>query len=311
MADDVELPFPKVRYDITMPLLEGRVAIPGVRLKPVPTGSMVNADVPALRKGDFGLWDLNLGYLLPAIEAGWQLAALPVFSKRKPAYQFIFCRRDITEPKQLEGKRVAARTYRTALTVWARGLLRHRHGVDVEKMRWVTWADEFFPVHDTTASIEKASGGSPGDALLSGDVDALITDISDVNLFRELEGDTRVHRLFEDYEAEDLKTGFYTPVHVIVISRRHLHLARRLYEAFVEAKRLSDEDILSDRSGFSVVYLRERMKEQQATWGDPFAHGFTPNKAAIEAFFAHNVEQGMVRQALSCEQVFAPGLLDT
>jgi len=308
---DVELPFPAMRYDITMPLVDGRVEIPGVRLNIGPTNSMVMADVAALRTGDFGLWDLNLGYLLPAIQAGWQLMALPVFSKRKPAYQFIFCRRDITEPKQLEGRRVGARSYRTALTVWARGLLRHRHGVDVTKMQWVIWADEFFPVHDTATSITKVGGGSPVEALLAGDVDALITDISDVKLFRQLEGDERVHRLFDDYEAEDRKLGFYSPVHLIVISRRHLDLARRVYDAFVEAKRLAEEDILSDRGPMSIVYLRERMKDQQAAWGDPYAHGLAANKAALDAFFGYNVEQGMVRQALSYEQVFAPGTLDT
>jgi 4,5-dihydroxyphthalate decarboxylase len=314
---DLQLSFPLIRYDITMPLLEGRVDIPGVRLKPTPTGSMVGADVPALREGNFGLWDLNLGYLLPAIEAGWQVAALPVFSKRKPAYQFIFCRNDITEPRQLEGKRIGARSYRTALTIWARGLLRHRHEVDVAKMRWVIWADEYFPIHDTTTSIIHTDDPkkSPVDSLLGGDVDALITDISDDTLFAKLEGDDRVHRLFEDYEADDHKLGFYTPVHLIVMSRKLIQqqpdLAKRLFDAFVEAKRISDEDILSDRSGFSVVYLRERMKEQRERWGDPYRHGFAANKAAIEAFFAYNLEQGLVQRAFSYEEVFAEATLET
>jgi len=31
---------------------------------------MVFADVPDLREGKFGLWDLNIGYLLTGIEAG-------------------------------------------------------------------------------------------------------------------------------------------------------------------------------------------------------------------------------------------------
>ena len=79
-----------MRYDITLPLLDGRVEIAGVNLKPDRgPGSMVFADNAAQREGDFGVADLNLGYLLPALEAGWQIAALPVFSKRKTALQFI------------------------------------------------------------------------------------------------------------------------------------------------------------------------------------------------------------------------------
>ncbi len=116
-----------MRYDITLPLLEGRVPIDGVTLNPVKSSSMINKEDPKLKAGDFGLMDLNIGYFLPAIEAGWEIIGLPVFSKRKPAYQLIFCHADaaIRAPKDLAGKRIGSRTYRTALTVWTRGLLKN------------------------------------------------------------------------------------------------------------------------------------------------------------------------------------------
>jgi hypothetical protein len=40
----LEIEFPVMRYDITMPLLEGRVAIDGVKLKPVKSSSMINKE---------------------------------------------------------------------------------------------------------------------------------------------------------------------------------------------------------------------------------------------------------------------------
>ena len=89
MSQELEIGFPEMRYDITMPFFERRVKIDGVTLKPTKTTSMVFADNPQLREGDFGLCDLNLGYFLPAIDAGWQLIGLPVFSKRKPVYPYI------------------------------------------------------------------------------------------------------------------------------------------------------------------------------------------------------------------------------
>jgi 4,5-dihydroxyphthalate decarboxylase len=118
----LEIEFPVMRYDITMPLLEGRVAIDGVKLKPVKSSSMINKEDPKMIAGEFGLCDLNIGYWLPAIEAGWEIVGLPVFSKRKPVYQLIFTHADshIRSPKDLEGKKIGSRTYRTALTVWAR-----------------------------------------------------------------------------------------------------------------------------------------------------------------------------------------------
>jgi 4,5-dihydroxyphthalate decarboxylase len=323
VTETLELEFPLMRYDITMPLLEGRVPIEGVTLKPVRTPAMVtSADMP-FRDGRFGLADLNWGYLLPAVEAGWELVALPVFSKRKPVYGFVFCRADagIESPRDLEGKRIGSRQYRTAITVWLRGFLRHRHGVDVARLRWVVSVDEVFPVHDPEARIERAADPAKGmvDCLLDGEVDAIITDISDMQLFERLETSPSVKRLFPDYMAEDERlyreTGIYTPVHLIVMSkaleRAHPELAGKLYAAFEQAKALAYRDILSDQGGFSVVYLRERLKEQQARWGEPWQYGLAANKSTIDTFFQFNVEQGMVRAAPSYDQVFARSTLET
>src|SRR5215813_10881507 len=147
-----------MRYDIMMPLLEGRVAIDGVKLKPV--------------------------------------------------YQLIFTHADsrIRSPKDLEGKKIGSRTYRTALTVWARGLLRERYGVDFSKVHWILQAKEVFPVHDQAVKIEYVDDSkNMVQRLIAGELDALITDISDTKLFATLESHPKVKRLFPDYMAEDKK----------------------------------------------------------------------------------------------------------
>lgn len=322
MASELEIPFSEMRYDITMPLFEGRVKIDGVKLKPTKTSSMVFADYPQLREGDFGVCDLNLGYFLPAIDAGWQLIGLPVFSKRKPVYPFIFCRADagIREPKDLEGKTIGTRQYRTAISVWVRGLLKHRHGVDVSKMGWSAQVKEVFPNYDKETKIEYVDGQkSAVDRLLDGEVDAIVTDISDAKLLDILENSPKVKRLFSDYMEEDEKlyreTGIYTPVHIMVMSKKldhaHPELARKLYAAFEQAKKIAYDDILSDRGGFSVVYLRERAKEQFKRWGDPWKYGIRANRSTIDALADYNYEQGMTRSRLSDEEIFAAATIDT
>jgi len=318
----IEVEFPVMRYDITMPLLEGRVAIDGVKLKPVKSSSMINKEDPKMIAGEFGLCDLNIGYWLPAIEAGWEIVGLPVFSKRKPAYQLIFTHTDsgIRSPKDLEGKKIGSRTYRTALTVWARGFLRERYGVDFSKVQWILQAKEVFPVHDPTARIEYVDDKkSMVERLIAGELDAIITDISDAKLFQILETHPKVVRLFPDYFAEDQKlyreTGIYTPVHMIVMSRKldrqRPDLAAKFYNAFEQAKQIAYDDILSDRGGFSVVYLREKLKEQIAAWEDPWKYGLKANKSTIDAFVKYNVEQGMVRSQFFYGDLFAAETLDT
>lgn len=321
-TEALEIEFPVMRYDITLPLLEGRVAVDGVKLKPVRVSSMINQEDPKIIAGDFGLMDLNIGYFLPAVEAGWQIIGLPIFSKRKPAYQLIFCHADakIRAPKDLEGKRIGSRTYRTALTVWARGLLRERYGVDFSTVRRILQAKELFPVHGQNPQIEYVDESkNMAQRLVAGELDAILTDISDTKIFENLESHPKIKRLFPDYlkADEDLyrDTGIFTPVHMIVMSRKldreHPELAAKFYTAFEKAKQIAYDDILSDRGGFSVVYLRERMKEQLATWGDPWKYGIRANKTTIDAFVRYNVEQGMIRAVPSYAGVFAAATLDT
>jgi len=318
----LEIEFPLMRYDITMPLLEGRIPIDGVKLKPVKSSSMINREDPKLKDGDFGLMDLNLGYFLPAIEAGWQIIGLPVFSKRKPVFQLIFCRADggIEDPKDLAGKRIGSRTYRTALTVWARGLLKERYGVDFSQVEWVLQAKEVFPVHDEALKISYVDESkNMSERLIAGELDAMISDISDSKMFDNLETNPQIRRLFPDYVSEDQKlyreTGIFTPVHLIVMSRpldrEQPELAGKLYNAFEKAKAIAYDDILSDRGGFSVVYLRESMKQQSATWGDPWKYGLRANKSTIDAFIRYNVEQGMIRRTPAYDEMFAAATIDS
>ncbi|HME61613.1 MAG TPA: hypothetical protein VKH62_10215 [Candidatus Binatia bacterium] len=321
-SESIEVEFPVMRYDITMPLLEGRVPIDGVKLKLVKVSSMINKEEPEIITGNFGLMDLNIGYFLPAIEAGWEMIGLPVFSKRKPAYQFIFYHTDsnIRAPRDLDGKRVGSRTYRTALTVWARGLLREHYGVDLSNVQWVLQAKEVFPVHDQNLKISYVDESkNMAQRLITGEVDAILTDISDLKLFESLESHPKIKRLFPDYMKEDEQlyrdTGIFTPVHMIVMSRKldrdRPELAAKLYAAFEKAKQIAYDDILSDRGGFSIVYLRERMKEQKAAWGDPWKYGIKANKATIDTFIRYNVEQAMIRATPSYRDIFAGGTLDT
>jgi 4,5-dihydroxyphthalate decarboxylase len=322
ISEILELEFPVMRYDITMPLLEGRVPIEGVRLKPVKASSMINKEDPKMKAGDFGLCDLNIGYFLPAIEAGWEIIGLPVFSKRKPVYQLVFCHADagIRAPKDLENKRVGSRTYRTALTVWARGLLCERYGVDLSTVRWVLQGQEVFPVYDRDVKLEYVDETkNMSQRLIAGELDAIITDISDTNMFENLESHPKVKRLFPNYMQDDEQlyhdTGIFTPVHMIVMSRKldreHPDIAAKFYAAFEKAKEIAYDDILSDRGGFSVVYLREKMKEQVKKWGDPWKYGLKANKRTIDAFIKYNVEQGMIRAAPSYAALFAAGTLDS
>jgi 4,5-dihydroxyphthalate decarboxylase len=319
----IEVTLPRMRYDLVQPLLDGRVEIPGVALKEgrSPGGGMLSGDNPALREGDFGLTDFNWGFLPQALETGWEITALPVLSKRKPVLQFIWVRADrgINAPKDLEGKVVGTNTYTTAITIFARGFLQHRYGVDLSKLRWKANARDFFPVYGEAQLDYFEDRKSPVDRLLAGEVDAIISDVSDRKAWETMAKSSEIKLLFPNYMDEDFamyqETGIYTPVHLIAMSRKldraHPDLARRLYEGFERAKQIALDDALNDRAGFSVLYQREITFEQQAKWGDPFQYGIKANRSTIDTYFAYNLEQGIVRSPIAYEAVFPASTLDT
>ena len=322
MADSIEVPITRMRYDIMLPLLEGRVEVPGVKLRVEGgPGAMIFADNPQLREGNFGLADLNIGYLPQVIEHEWQVLALPVVSKRKSVLQFIWVRTDrgIDTPKDLEGKTVAASSYTTGITTMVRGLLQERYGVDISTMRWKVNGADYFPGHRDALVAYFEDRKNPLDRLVAGEVDAMITDVSDGKAWQTLEANPEIKLLFANYPDEDFaiyrEMGIYPPMHIMVMSRKldrqYPELSRRLFGAFERSKEMAVEECLNDRAGFSVLYQREIFLEQQAKWGDPFAFGLKHDRRMFETYFRYAQEQGQTRALITPEQAFAAGTLDT
>jgi 4,5-dihydroxyphthalate decarboxylase len=235
--------------------------------------------------------------------------------------QFIWIRNDrgIEGPKDLEGKLVGAGSYTTAITVFARGLLKHRYGVDLTRMRWKVNNKDTFPFYDETSVDYFEDRKGAVERLLAGEVDAIITDISDRKAWETLAQSSAIRLLFPNYMEEDFRlyedTGIYTPVHLVAMSKKlddaYPDLARKLYDAFEQSKQMAYDDALNDRAGFSVLYQREIMFEQMAKWGDPFKYGIEANRSTIDAYFAYHLEQGTIKDPVAYESVFAASTLDT
>ncbi|MCH8049420.1 hypothetical protein IH979_01780, partial [Patescibacteria group bacterium] len=96
----------------------------------------------------------------------------------------------------LEGKRIFSGRYASSINIWLRGLLRHRHGVDTSKLCCVVTSHGVFPPENPESTIELAADPKKSgiDSLLDGEVDAIMSDISDVKLFEQLESHPDIRR---------------------------------------------------------------------------------------------------------------------
>jgi 4,5-dihydroxyphthalate decarboxylase len=316
---------PNFRYDIIQPMLQGRATVDGATLRPGGPNDVAGFfDKPRFKDGDFGLLDINLGDVVPAIDAGWDIVCLPVFIKRKPVYNYLWVRADrgIDAPKDLEGKTLGTVGYSSSISVYTRGFLQHLHAVDLAKLRWLVNSPGPFEIHNASVRIDQAAGPAKSSAqrLLDGEVDASTGDITDLSIWRALESSSEVKHLFADYQAENMKLlrerGIYTPVHIIVIggklNREQPDIARKVFDAFERSQQIAYEDALSDATGYSLkMSMRELLRDEVNEFGEIYAHGISKNTTVIDLFLDYCQEQGVTSRRLALDQVFAASTLDS
>jgi 4,5-dihydroxyphthalate decarboxylase len=89
-------------------------------------------------------------------------------------------------------------------------------------------------------------------------------------------------------------------------------IARSLFKAFQRAKEIAYER-LNDTSPYkiSLAWFRRPVEEQRAVLGDdPWAYGLEKNRHVVGTLMDYLYEQGLAREKLQVDQVFAPNTLD-
>jgi 4,5-dihydroxyphthalate decarboxylase len=105
-------------------------------------------------------------------------------------------------------------------------------------------------------------------------------------------------------------------MHTLVIRRdvyeRHRWLARSLFKAFAAAQRQTYED-LDETSALKTMlpWLIAHLEETRREMGEDFwPYGLEPNRHVLETFLRYSYEQGLAKERLSPEQLFAPEALE-
>lgn len=318
-------------YDRVRPLFDGRVAVEGVQIVPVPIAS--EQSFPrAVQRAEFDVSELSLSsHLLQLSRGEAEYVALPVFVSRAFRHGAIYLRRDagITGPRDLEGRLVGIPEYQMTLGLWVRGILAEEHGVEVNAIRYRTAGTnaagrrERLPLElpagmDVSALAE---GDTLNAALLRGELDGIFSP-TPPDAFTT--GNPGVVRLFPDVKAAEIafhrRTGFHPIMHVVgiraAVLARDPGLARRLYEGFAEAKRVAvaewDKALRASTLPAMIPWLPQAWEETRAVLGaDPWTYGVSANRAELEAVLRWSESQHLARRRLSIEEVFAPGTLDT
>jgi 4,5-dihydroxyphthalate decarboxylase len=135
-----------------------------------------------------------------------------------------------------------------------------------------------------------------------------------------VKGSPGVRRLFPDFKKVEMdyfrRTGLFPIMHVIVIRavvyEEFPWVAQSLYKAFVRSKNLCIEKINDSNVLFtSLPWMLSEYEEVRELMGEDYwPYGFEPNRHALETLQRYLFEQGLIKEKLQMEKLFAPGTLE-
>lgn len=319
-------------YDRVRPLIDGRVRIEGCDINFIRV-ELEECFHRAWYHQEFDVTEIGLSGYYVAVSRGTgqpfgvsPYVALPVFLSRSFRANGIYVRSDrgLEKPADLRGRKIGVPEYQITAAVWARGFLADEYGVHVDDCIWYQggmddpgrqdkWPNNLpqgFPLNFLGA------GATLNAMFEAGDLDAMICPRMPRAMHRP---GAPVRRLFPDYEAVEkdyfARTGIFPIMHPIGL-RRELHekhpwLAANVYQAFSEAKRLSQQDLFETAAlKIGLPWLVSSAESARALFGnDIFPYGYANALPTLNAMSRYMVDQHIAVRHVGPEELFPASVM--
>ncbi|HTN27405.1 MAG TPA: phosphate ABC transporter substrate-binding protein [Burkholderiales bacterium] len=222
-------------HPVTEALKQGRVTTGALAFDYADVKVPHTAFKRVVRELEFDVAELAIMTFLLAKAHGKPLKLLPTVLTARLQHPFIVYNagRGQLAPGDLEGRRVGQRSFSVTTATWIRGILAEDYGVDLAKVRWVTFEEPHVAEFRDPPNVERAPAGKDVTAmLLAGELDAAIVG--------EPPKDPRIKTLFADPaaagEAWKKKRGAIQINHMVAV-RQDLDCADEVYRLLGESRR--------------------------------------------------------------------------
>lgn len=306
--------------DRTRPVLDGRVAVPGVAFAASP-GEPEEIFRIAMREARFEVTELSMSsFMLATARGDGRYIGVPVFLSRAFRHSAIYVRTDrgIRGPADLAGRTIGTPEYQQTAALWVRGILREHYGVDTRSIAWRSGGERTplrLPEGFDVAALPQ--GESLERWLADGRLDAFIGPRPPACF---LDRGAPVDRLFPDVRKEEeayfRATGFFPIMHCLAVRKdvaeAHPWLPAALFRAFAEAKALSLAELsMVNVLRVSLPWIAAEAAAQTAFMGgDPWPYGFARNREELAAMCRFAEADGLTARRLEPEELFHPSTLD-
>lgn len=227
-------------YPLTQALKRGEVKSGSLGLEFADVKTVSSAFKRVVRNLEFECSELAIVTFLMAKAYGKPLVLLPavVMARFQHPHIVYNMERGPLSPADLAGRRVGTRSYTVTTSTWLRGILADDYGVDLNRVRWITFEEPHVAEFRDPPSVERAAEGKELNAmLLSGEIDAAIVP--------SVPTDPRLVPLFPDpsaaAEAWRKKYNAIQVNHMVVVkeslSKSDPAAVREIYRLLLESKK--------------------------------------------------------------------------
>ena len=164
-------------YPVTLALKRGELRSTALALDFADVTMPSTAFKRVVRNLEFDVAELALVTFIMAKAYGRPLVLLPaiLFSRCQHPYLVYNAERGRLAPADLAGRRVGIRSYSVTTVTWVRGVLANDYGLDLDRVRWVSFEDPHVAEYRDPPTVERAPAGKdPMSMLIDGELDAAI-----------------------------------------------------------------------------------------------------------------------------------------
>ena len=273
-------------YPVTLPIKQGQVPSDLVDFEFADFKVANTGFKPLVREAKFDLSELAIVTFLQAKAYNKPYVLIPAVVVARAQHHTIAynSERGELKPADLAGKRVGVRAYSVTTGVWVRGILQQQFGVDLDKVRWVTFEDPHVAEYKDPSFVERAPAGKNiVQMLLDGELDAAVVG--------DKLPDLKLKTLIPDVEAaaKAWATKHGNPINHMLVVRSELSstrpdVVREVFRIFKESRDIAVRD--GNKNAAQLKY------------------GVEANRPALEAIINLTFDQKLIPRRYSVEELF-------